>query len=82
MYRDMAGAAAVLGAFDAIAQRALPIRVVAVIPLAENMVSGDAFRPGDILTARNGTTVEIANTDAEGPRHRYWRFLQLYRFGQ
>jgi leucyl aminopeptidase len=66
MYRDMAGAGAVLGAFDAIAQRALPIRVVAVIPLAENMVSGDAFRPGDILTARNGTTVEIANTDAEG----------------
>ncbi len=66
MYRDMAGAGAVLGAFDAIAERGLPIRVVAVIPLAENMVSGEAFRPGDILTARNGTTVEIANTDAEG----------------
>ena len=66
MYRDMAGAGAVLGAIQTIARLGLPINVVGAMPLAENMVNGEAFRPGDILTSRKGTTVEIANTDAEG----------------
>lgn len=66
MYRDMAGAAAVLGAMRAIAAVGVPIKVVALMPCSENMVNGEAFRPGDILTSRKGLTVEVANTDAEG----------------
>jgi leucyl aminopeptidase len=66
MYRDMAGAGATLGAVRNIATLGVPLRVVAAMPLAENMINGEAFRPGDILTSRKGTTVEIANTDAEG----------------
>ncbi len=66
MYRDMAGAGAVLGAMRAIAATRLPIKVVALMPCSENMVNGEAFRPGDILTSRKGITVEVANTDAEG----------------
>lgn len=66
MYRDMAGAGAVLGAMRAIAACKLPMKVVAVMPASENMVNGEAFRPGDILTSRKGLTVEVANTDAEG----------------
>jgi leucyl aminopeptidase len=63
---DMAGAATVVQALFAIAELGLPVRVTALAPLAENMVSGTATRPGDIMTARNGRTVEIINTDAEG----------------
>jgi leucyl aminopeptidase len=66
MYRDMAGAGATLGAIRNIATLGVPLRVVAAMPLSENMINGEAFRPGDILTSRKGTTVEIANTDAEG----------------
>lgn len=66
MYRDMAGAGAVLGAIQTISRLNVPIRAVAAMPLSENMINGEAFRPGDILTSRQGTTVEIANTDAEG----------------
>ncbi|MCB9543017.1 MAG: leucyl aminopeptidase family protein [Myxococcales bacterium] len=66
MYRDMAGAGAVLGAMRAIAALGLPIKVVAVMPCSENMINGEAFRPGDILKSRKGLTVEIADTDAEG----------------
>jgi len=66
MKEDMAGAATVLSALVAIAQLGLPVRVTAWAPLAENMISGSAMRPGDVMTARNGTTVEIVNTDAEG----------------
>lgn len=66
MYRDMAGAGAVLGAMRAIAALELPIKVVAVMPCSENMINGEAFRPGDILRSRKGLTVEVANTDAEG----------------
>jgi leucyl aminopeptidase len=66
MKEDMAGAATVLSALVAIAELGLPIRVTAWAPLAENMISGSAMRPGDVMTARNGTTVEIVNTDAEG----------------
>jgi leucyl aminopeptidase len=63
---DMSGGAAVLGAVDAIAGLGLPIRVVAVVGATENMPGGRALRPGDVLRASNGTTVEVLNTDAEG----------------
>lgn len=63
---DMAGGAAVAASVIATAQTGARQRVVGVIPLVENMVSGDAFRPGDIVRATNGRTIEIGNTDAEG----------------
>ena len=63
---DMSGGAAVLGAIEAIARLRLPVRVVAVVGATENMPSGDAVKPGDVVTAANGTTIEIINTDAEG----------------
>jgi len=66
MKGDMAGAAAVLAAMRAIAQRKLPIDVTAVIPAAENMPGGRAYRPGDVVRMLNGKTVEIISTDAEG----------------
>lgn len=63
---DMAGAAAVVAAIHAIAELELPVEVVAFAPMAENMISGSAMRPGDVLTMYGGKTVEITNTDAEG----------------
>ena len=63
---DMAGAATVLGAMTAIAKLKLPVNVVGYMGLVENMPSGSAFKLGDILTARNGVTIEVLNTDAEG----------------
>ena len=66
MKTDMAGAAAVYGAMQAIAELELPIRVLGVAPLSENMTGGAAQRPGDIYTAYRGKTVEVLNTDAEG----------------
>ncbi|MEJ7633336.1 leucyl aminopeptidase [Aeromicrobium sp.] len=74
MKLDMAGAAAVVAATVAIARLGLPIKVTAFACIAENMPSGGATRPGDVLTMRNGATVEVHNTDAEGrlvlaPRH-------------
>jgi leucyl aminopeptidase len=63
---DMSGAAAVLEATGAIAELGLPIEVVTVIGATENMIGRDAFKTDDILTAANGKTVEINNTDAEG----------------
>ncbi|MEI2713445.1 MAG: leucyl aminopeptidase [Nocardioides sp.] len=66
MKSDMAGAAAVITATLAIARLGLPVRVSAFAPMAENMISGDATRPGDVLTMLDGTTVEVRNTDAEG----------------
>ena len=66
MKSDMAGAAAVLGAMQAIAQEDMPRRVVAVLPCAENMPGGKAMRPGDVVKSLSGKTVEILNTDAEG----------------
>src|SRR5438128_5481605 len=66
MKGDMAGGAAVLAGMAAIADLGLPIRVLTVLAAAENLVSGDSFRPGDILRAANGKTIEITNTDAEG----------------
>ncbi|WP_370248136.1 leucyl aminopeptidase [Nocardioides sp.] len=66
MKSDMAGAAAVVHATLAIAELGLPVRVSTWAALAENMVSGRASRPGDVVTMYGGTTVELANTDAEG----------------
>ncbi|SLN28512.1 putative cytosol aminopeptidase [Pseudoruegeria aquimaris] len=66
MKKDMGGAATVLGLASMIMALDMPIRLRVLIPAVENAVSGPAFRPGDILTARNGLTVEINNTDAEG----------------
>ena len=63
---DMAGAATVLGAISAIARLKLPVNVTAYMGLVENMPSGSAFKLGDILHARNGVTIEVLNTDAEG----------------
>jgi leucyl aminopeptidase len=63
---DMAGAAAVVAATFAIAELGLPVRVTCLAPMAENMPSGNATRPGDVLTMYGGTTVEVLNTDAEG----------------
>lgn len=63
---DMGGGAAVLGAMSAIAQLDPPVRVHAFVPMTDNMLGGDATRPGDVLTIRNGKTVEVLNTDAEG----------------
>ena len=64
--QDMAGAAAVMGALLALAERHAPVNVVAVAALAENMPDGGAQRPGDVVRANNGRTIEIINTDAEG----------------
>jgi leucyl aminopeptidase len=66
MKGDMAGGAAVIAGTAAVAALELPVRIVAVVAAAENLVSGDSFRPGDILRAANGKTIEITNTDAEG----------------
>jgi leucyl aminopeptidase len=63
---DMSGGAAVLGAVEAIARLELPVRVVAVVGATENMPSGHAVRPGDVVRASNDVTIEIINTDAEG----------------
>lgn len=66
MKKDMGGAANVLGLARMIMALNLPVRLRVLIPVVENSVSGNAFRPGDILTSRKGQTVEINNTDAEG----------------
>jgi leucyl aminopeptidase len=63
---DMSGGAAVLAAMDAIAELQLPARILAVVPSTENMPSGRSVKPGDIVTAMNGKTIEVNNTDAEG----------------
>ena len=66
MKHDMSGGAAVVEAMGAIAELGLPVRTLAVVGATENMPGGHAYRPGDILTAMNGKTIEITNTDAEG----------------
>ncbi len=66
MKKDMGGSATVLGLAHMIMALNLPLRLRVLIPAVENSVSGDAFRPGDVLTSRAGLTVEINNTDAEG----------------
>ncbi len=66
MKMDMSGSAAVLEAFAAIAELGLPVDLLAVVPSTENMPSGTAIKPGDVITQYNGKTVEVNNTDAEG----------------
>ncbi|MCH6567862.1 MAG: leucyl aminopeptidase, partial [Nitrospinae bacterium] len=66
MKRDMAGGAAVMGALKAVSALKLPINVVGLIPATENLPSGTALKPGDIITTSSGKTIEILNTDAEG----------------
>ncbi len=63
---DMAGGAAVVGAMSLLEAYGCKAAVTAYVPLTDNMINGDAFRPGDVFRARNGTTVEVLNTDAEG----------------
>lgn len=66
MKYDMCGAADVIGIFEAAAQLKLPVHLVGLIPSAENLVSGQATKPGDILMSHEGSSVEVINTDAEG----------------
>ncbi len=66
MKADMGGAAAVLGAMKAAAALNLPLRLIGITPLTENMPDANASRPSDVVTASNGKTIEIINTDAEG----------------
>jgi leucyl aminopeptidase len=66
MKMDMSGGAAAIEGTAAIAQLGLPVNVITVVPATENMPSGNATRPGDIITISNGKTVEVNNTDAEG----------------
>ncbi len=66
MKTDMAGGATMLGVMRAIAQLKPRVRVMAVVPATENMPSGKAYKPGDIITSMSGKTIEILNTDAEG----------------
>ena len=66
MKYDMSGGAAVIGAMKAIGELQLPVNVVAVVPSSENLLSGRATKPGDVIQTRAGKTVEVINTDAEG----------------
>jgi leucyl aminopeptidase len=66
MKKDMGGAAAALALADMVIGADLPVRLRVLVPAVENMISGSAFRPGDVLQSRKGLTVEIGNTDAEG----------------
>ena len=63
---DMCGSAVVFGVMNAIAELKPDMNVVAIVPSTHNMLGGSAYRPGDILTAYNGKTIEVLNTDAEG----------------
>ncbi|HRO83802.1 MAG TPA: leucyl aminopeptidase family protein [Niabella sp.] len=66
MKSDMGGAAAVIGALFAIAELKMPVNIVAVLPITDNAVSEKAYLPSDVITAYNGKTIEVLNTDAEG----------------
>ena len=66
MKYDMSGAAAVIGAFASLEALALPFRLVGLIPSAENAIGSRAMKPGDVVRAMDGTTIEVTNTDAEG----------------
>ena len=66
MKTDMSGAAAVIAAMSSLRDLNVKTRVIGFVPLVENMPSGNAMRPGDVLRMRNGKTVEVLNTDAEG----------------
>ncbi|WP_339703827.1 leucyl aminopeptidase family protein [uncultured Sphingosinicella sp.] len=66
MKLDMAGGAAVLGAIERLARRKAAMNVVAVVPMAENLIDGKGYRPGDVITSLAGLTIEVLDTDAEG----------------
>ena len=66
MKYDMCGAAGVFGTFEAVASMQLNINLIMIVPAVENMPDGKSYRPGDILTAMSGKTIEVLNTDAEG----------------
>ena len=66
MKTDMSGAATAWGAINLVAQNKIDVGLTVYTPLVENMPSGTAIRPGDVLTTRNGKTIEVLNTDAEG----------------
>jgi leucyl aminopeptidase len=66
MKYDMSGAASVLGTFKAVAELDLPLNLIGVVPACENMPSGGATKPGDIIKSMSGQTIEVLNTDAEG----------------
>ncbi|GGD56688.1 MULTISPECIES: leucyl aminopeptidase [Caballeronia] len=66
MKYDMCGAGSVFGTMRAVAEMGLKLNVIGVVPTCENMPAGNALKPGDIVTAMNGTTIEVLNTDAEG----------------
>lgn len=66
MKHDMAGAAAVIGTMQVVAALRLPLRVVGLVACAENLPSGKAYRPGDVIRSLNGQTIEVVSTDAEG----------------
>jgi leucyl aminopeptidase len=66
MKSDMGGAAAVLGAMEAVGRLNIPLRVIGIAPATENMPDANAYRPADVITASNGKTIEIISTDAEG----------------
>jgi len=66
MKGDMGGAAAVLGLFEALGQLKPDVHIIGVIPATDNMISGDAFKPDDVITSMAGKTIEVLNTDAEG----------------
>jgi leucyl aminopeptidase len=66
MKYDMCGAASVFGTLRAVAEMGLKLNVVGIVPTCENMPAGNALKPGDVITAMSGTTIEVLNTDAEG----------------
>ena len=66
MNADMGGAGSVIGAIDAISSNELKVNVVAIVAACENSISGRSYKPGDVIKARNGLTIEVDNTDAEG----------------
>ena len=66
MKKDMGGSAHAIALAGLIMRAGLPVRLHLLVPAVENAISGNSFRPGDVLTSRKGTTVEIGNTDAEG----------------
>ena len=66
MKTDMGGGAAVLSALHAIAALKVPCNVIGIVPATENMPGGRALKPGDVVSALDGTTIEVVNTDAEG----------------
>jgi leucyl aminopeptidase len=66
MKSDMGGATAVLGTLIYAAEMQLPVNIVAILPITDNAISENAFLPSDVITAYNGKTIEVLNTDAEG----------------